>query len=790
MHRAVFLILGLLALSFRAAAIEIVFEEGVDGYSGTDDNSLYEDRPDNTNGAHRFLYAGNTKVLSPRRALVRFDVAAIPAGSTITAVQFELVVQRRAGQAFNETHTLHRLLKPWGEGNVDAQTINPETDGGLGAPAEEGDATWTSNFHNQSLWDTPGGDFISTPSGSAIGRTIGTRMTFNDPLMAADVQHWVDHPEENFGWIVIGNEIDPQVAYRFYSSEGDPTVRPRLTVNYEEPPLVTVPVIVGIGDIIIGDLEGSSIHATGSATLANHFVYPDAVNLDYAVEDADTPEDEIKWSFTGGSGRILINGVAPLGSGLMNEDDPTSPRLASRIDLNDNDPESLDADPFTLTFRNAELSPVGGPNTEPGVAGIIPTQTTAITLFASDCTTFSSRSIVVYTANDTSDSISPIGADYVLGENFTAVGDSTGWIGGALPGFGGTAFTGLSGLCLMVPGPGENDVLWVSPEAYFELVDSRIYRARTRLTTDQTNIDAIPLFFFVFDNFYDAGGGNNYGGFAWVLDVDGGAQGIGRPNGRNDYEFWFTPNAVNAASWRDAAFTPQADATNDPRAMYRIIDSNDSLLAVNDFGTICIDSIQVEGISRNDLIVTGTPFEPPIATQTHVIIEELMSGGVATIDNVENTALIQMPTVGEHRSSLYPFDPLLPSLNLQVYPVVWEGDSLYRTRVRMRGETSETDPADAVFTAMDVTNSELGAYAYTTRGAESDWTYLAASPKLLEQEYESYFYSHNATDSIIPDANRLRPFAFFINSGTLAGLGTGGDAFVIQSLEADKLIAP
>jgi hypothetical protein len=50
------------------------------------------------------------------------------------------------------------------------------------------------------------------------------------------VQGWVEEPETNFGWILIGDEVTRATSKRFSSRE-DPIVanRPQLTVNFTPP---------------------------------------------------------------------------------------------------------------------------------------------------------------------------------------------------------------------------------------------------------------------------------------------------------------------------------------------------------------------------------------------------------------------------------------------------------------------------------------------------------------------------------------------------------------------------
>lgn len=571
------------------------------------------------------------------------------------------------------------------------------------------------------------------------------------------------------------------------------------------------PVISDPGDVIIGDLEPS----TASATAANLFVYPDAFDLRAIGRDNNVLPNQIKWSFTGGAGRILINGVGPLDPGLagINMDDPTAPRISSRIDLNENDIEHVDNTPFTVTFRNTNLSPPGGPNINPGAPGIVPSETTAITLFASDCTTFSSKTIIVYSANDTSDSLSLGGFKPVTSNDFTQQGDVGGtWIGGVVTG-GGATSVNASGLCMTVPLLGDNILVWVSPERYIELVDNTVYRVRVTASTDQSARDAIPLWNINYDNFNSSGLGNTFGGSAWILDVDGGAEGIGRLNGRTSFDVFITPNAAQTEQWRgtidpaNSAFSTAADAFNDIRLIFRVLDVGSAgVLSNADTGTICISSVQVDSILIDDLVPAAVVYNTPISNATHfaATVSET-GGGSGVIDDTTNTANYSLTTTIA-RKTLGPFDSLEVNQVLRLYPVVWQGNTLYRGRVRIRsnvdldglgagqGITEGLDPVDSISLLFDTTNSELGQFHYTTRGAPANME-GAAAPRLpantggQSQTYIGYFYGQNATSSLQPNANRLRCMADFANSLDLFGI-SGGDAFSVESLEVDKMILP
>jgi hypothetical protein len=161
-----------------------------------------------------------------RRALVRFDLSSIPAGSTITSARLILNMSRsiRAGQ---ETHQLRRLLGDWGEG-----TSHAAGEEGGGAPSTTNDATWVHRFFNTANWQNQGGDFSATVSASLAVGGDG-RYTWESPQMVTDVQGWFTNPATNFGWILLGNETAQSTAKRFDTRE-HPTAanRPMLEITY------------------------------------------------------------------------------------------------------------------------------------------------------------------------------------------------------------------------------------------------------------------------------------------------------------------------------------------------------------------------------------------------------------------------------------------------------------------------------------------------------------------------------------------------------------------------------
>jgi hypothetical protein len=194
------------------------------------DNTMYEPEfsfDQFASGAGENIFAGRTRQGKLRRALLRFDIAsAVPAGATIESVQLRLTCNRNSGGLAN--YQLHALTRAWGEGTSDAG--DP---GGLGAPADIGDATWTHALYDTQLWTTPGGDFVAAPSLTLGIGPVGNYEFPSTPWAVADVQSWLNTPATNFGWL-LKSEVETVAGARRFASREDIQVaeRPALVVGY------------------------------------------------------------------------------------------------------------------------------------------------------------------------------------------------------------------------------------------------------------------------------------------------------------------------------------------------------------------------------------------------------------------------------------------------------------------------------------------------------------------------------------------------------------------------------
>lgn len=194
----------------------------------TKDNTLYEDASGlSSNGSGQQLFAGKTARNEIRRALVAFDLAgAIPDGAVIDSVQVQLTMNKSLGSRHN-VH-LHRVTQEWGEGSSDAGGQE-----GDGTTAVDGDATWIHAIRPGTNWNNAGGDFLSLESASIPIQATGAAIWYSTQELVDDVNHWLSTPAENFGWLVMGDEVASRTAQRFASrGHADFTARPLLRIFY------------------------------------------------------------------------------------------------------------------------------------------------------------------------------------------------------------------------------------------------------------------------------------------------------------------------------------------------------------------------------------------------------------------------------------------------------------------------------------------------------------------------------------------------------------------------------
>jgi spore coat protein A len=214
-----------------AAALSVVAParaETVTVVSGRD-ATLYAEDGTLANGAGDYLFTGVTGDGFERRALVWFDLAAVPPGATVTGATVTLTLSRTRTQ--NLPVGLHRLTATWGEG-----TSHPPEEEGAGAPATTGDVTWTHRVYPSSSWASPGGDFAAAASATMVIANQSGPYSWTGAGLVADVQAWIDGAAPNHGWVLVAQADAPRETKRFNAHENaSASTRPALTIVFTTP---------------------------------------------------------------------------------------------------------------------------------------------------------------------------------------------------------------------------------------------------------------------------------------------------------------------------------------------------------------------------------------------------------------------------------------------------------------------------------------------------------------------------------------------------------------------------
>jgi len=183
---------------------------------------------ESASGQGNSLFVGRTGGNIARRTLLRIALDSCPPGSTITDCELILSLDRTS--AGPSVVSVSRVIADWTEG-----PSTPTGGEGGGAPAVAGDVTWLSRTYPSVPWSNAGGDFVAAESATTIVGTAGGYI-WSGPGMVADVQRWLDHPSENFGWILLGDESQFPTAKRFGSrTNPEAQLRPVIRIEFIPP---------------------------------------------------------------------------------------------------------------------------------------------------------------------------------------------------------------------------------------------------------------------------------------------------------------------------------------------------------------------------------------------------------------------------------------------------------------------------------------------------------------------------------------------------------------------------
>ena len=248
-----------LLVAFSAQADVLQLTEGVAGYTGAEDNAMWNEAPDNTMGLNDTWYIRNGVVtthptlLNQINGLIRFDVsgvqAAIGAGSTIDSVQLLLsVFYSDPGSGDLQLYAIDAANGSWTEGNI------VYGEGGVG------DTTWNNQLRDLAHWQTYPNFGLADVSNLthldtvAVASNIGvdTPLLFDVPV--AVMQGWASGG--NPGLLLkrdLETTVDLANDARIRTSQyaGTPSLRPTLIVNYTPIPEPTTISLFGLLAMLI-----------------------------------------------------------------------------------------------------------------------------------------------------------------------------------------------------------------------------------------------------------------------------------------------------------------------------------------------------------------------------------------------------------------------------------------------------------------------------------------------------------------------------------------------------------
>jgi hypothetical protein len=180
-------------------------------YSASADSYIQQNLATTNYGSATDMYTYPwTGVPANRRSMVRFDLSAIPNGSTITSATLKLTETGTQGSA--RTLAVHRLTKNWTNAGV----------------------TW-NKYDGVTDWTAAGGDYAAATATNAITWTASYKTDTWD--VTTDVDNFVNNATANYGWLVKDNSEDDSQQFWMYGTVDNVTSanRPVLTVVYVLP---------------------------------------------------------------------------------------------------------------------------------------------------------------------------------------------------------------------------------------------------------------------------------------------------------------------------------------------------------------------------------------------------------------------------------------------------------------------------------------------------------------------------------------------------------------------------
>src|SRR3989338_6809206 len=208
---------ALLVSAHQASAAMIVFQNGLNGYTGTQDtyiSSTASQRERNYGTADRLiLRAGSV----PKNILVSFDINSLPDDLCIDSATLSLYKLQTPPDPIGSVYQI--LSVAWSEGK--------------GGNATPGDVDWNHRIHGGTAWNTPGlgaNTDYELPASDSENLTVNGWYSWD---ISSIFQDWYNGIDPNYGLVLkaTGNND----TLEFASSEyGYCYKRPKLIINYHQ----------------------------------------------------------------------------------------------------------------------------------------------------------------------------------------------------------------------------------------------------------------------------------------------------------------------------------------------------------------------------------------------------------------------------------------------------------------------------------------------------------------------------------------------------------------------------
>jgi hypothetical protein len=294
-------------------------------------------------------------------------------------------------------------------------------------------------------------------------------------------------------------------------------------------------------------------------------------------------------------------------------------------------------------------------------------------------------------------------------------------------------------------------------------------------------------------------------------DNNGSANSLRSDIGRNQFDVYWAPAAIDDANWNDPVtgeFIASNDAFNDLKLSFRVIDVSGPIDGENDLGTLCLRHLTVDRANENlfkvlnsdvwsqsDVTLDNFTFSSVFDNST--IFDVTNSSGNATISpwlngpRGGNAWLVEVINVNPGDNSVdfstpATIDDTIPDN----WPITWVSNQLLKGTVSLQAPnaTSEVAPPDAIVVGFDSATTEL-LYANAMLSGSNN----VGMPKNgVASNYVAYFYTHNTSLASPAALQSLRMTLQILNSPAVLGGGVPANSGGVQinSFNVQQLALP